>query len=96
MRADNRVKMVHGNLLLPLLCNPLDHACELDNSRTLANLKETMGAQVAIVASAIASHMHTLGAYEGVQVSNMIWKGLKYVTTLEILGSTGSVPSGSI
>ena len=41
-----------------------------------------MGAQVAIVASAIASHVHNLGAYEGVQVTNMIQKGLKFVTTL--------------
>ena len=79
---DNRVKMVPGNLLLPLLSNPLDHAGELDNSRSLANLKENVGAQVAITAGAIASHVHNLGAYEGVQVTNLIQKGLKFVTTL--------------
>ena len=61
------MKMVHRNLLLPLLSNPLDHAGELDTSRSLADLKETMGAQVAIVVSVIASHVHNLGAYEGVQ-----------------------------
>ena len=81
-RGDNRVKMVHRNLLLPLLSEPLDHAGELDNSRSLANPKETMGAQVAIVASAIASHVQNLSAYEGVQVTNMIQKGLKFVATL--------------
>ena len=82
MGADNRLKMVHRNLLLPLLSSPLDHAGELDNSRSLANLKETMGTKVAIVASAIASHVHNLGVYEGVQVTNMIQKGLKFVATL--------------
>ena len=74
--------MVHRNLLLPLLSNPLDHAGEPDNSRSLANPKETMGAQVAIAVSAIASHVHNLGACEGVQVTNMIQKGLEFVTTL--------------
>ena len=74
--------MVHRNLLLPLLSNPLDCAGELDNSRSLANPKETMGAQMAIAVSAIASHVHNLGAYEGVQVTNMIQKGLKFLTTL--------------
>ena len=49
--------MVHRNLLLPLLFNPLDCAGELDNSRSLADPKDTIGKQVAIVASAIASHM---------------------------------------
>ena len=76
------MKIVHRNLLLPLLFNPLDHAGELDNGRSLANPKEIMGAWVAIVVSAIASHVHNLGAYEGVQVTNLIQKGLKFVTTL--------------
>ena len=80
--GDNRVKMVHRNLLLPLLSDPLDCAGEPDNSRSLANPKETMGSQVAIVASAIASHVPNLGVYEGVQVTIMIQMGLKFVTTL--------------
>ena len=41
-----------------------------------------MGAWVTIVVSGIASHVHNLGAYEGVQVTNLIQKGLKFVTTL--------------
>ena len=68
------MKIVHRNLLLPLLSHPLDCAGELDNSRSLANLKETMGAWVATAVSAIASHVHNLGAYEGVQVTNLIQK----------------------
>ena len=74
--------MVHRNLLLPLLSKPLDHADELDNSRSLPVPKETMGAQVAIVVSASASHVQNLSAYEGEQVTNMIQRGLKFVTTL--------------
>ena len=80
--GDNRVKIVHRNLLLPLLSDPLDHAGEPDNSRSLADPKETMGTQVATAASAIASHVHNLGAYEGVWITNLIQKGLKFVTTL--------------
>ena len=81
-RGDNRVKIVHRNLLLPLLSDPLDCAGELDNSRSLVDPKETMVAQVAIAVSAIASHVHYPGAYEGVQVTHLIWKGLNFVTTL--------------
>ena len=76
------MKIVHRNLLLPLLSDPLDHAGEPDNSRSLVNPKETMGASVATAVSVIASHVHYLGAYEGVQVTNLIWKGLNFVTTL--------------
>ena len=80
--GDDRVIIVHRNLLLPLLSNHLDHAGEPDNSRSLADLKETMGAWVATAVSAIASHVLNPGAYEGVQVTNLIQKGLKFVTTL--------------
>ena len=82
MGGDNRVKMVHRNLLLPLLSDPLDCAGEPDNSRSLVSPKETMGTQVAIVVSAIASHVQNLSAYEGAQVTNMIQRGLKFVTAL--------------
>ena len=76
------MKIVHRNLLLPLLYDPLNHAGEPGNSKSLVNPKETMGTWVAIAVSAIASHVHYLGAYEGVQVTNLIQKGLHFVTTL--------------
>ena len=72
LRGDDRVKIVHRNLLLPLLSNPLDCTGELDNSRSPVGPKETMGAQVATAVSAIASHVHYLDVYEGVQVTNII------------------------
>ena len=68
--------------MLPLLSDPLDHAGEPDNSRSLVDLKETMGTWVATAVSAIASHVHYPGAYEGVQVTNLIQEELKFVTTL--------------
>ena len=80
--GDNRVKIAHRNLLLPFLSDTLDCAGEPDNSRSLVNPKETMGAWVATAVSTIASHVHYLGAYEGVQVTNLIQKGLIFVTTL--------------
>ena len=61
---DDRVKMVHRNLLLPLLSEPLDHAGDPDNSWSLADPKKTMDTQVAIAVSAIASHVQNLSAYE--------------------------------
>ena len=76
------MKIVHRNLLLPLLSDPLDHAGAPDNNRSLVNPKETMGTWVATAASAIASHVHYPGAYEGVQATNIIQKRLNFVTTL--------------
>ena len=76
------MKIVHRNLLLPLFSDPLDQTGELDNSMSLVDLKETMGTQVAIAASAIASHVHNPSAYEGAQVTNMFQRGLKLVTAL--------------
>ena len=71
MGGDNGVKIVHRNLLLPLFSDPSDQTGQLDNSQSLVDPKETKGTQVAIVASAIASHVHNLSAYEGAQVTNM-------------------------
>ena len=77
---DNWVNIVHRNLLLPPFSDPLDQTSELDNNRSLVDPKETMGTQVAIVVSAISSHVHTLSAYEGAQVTNMFQRGLEFVT----------------
>ena len=56
-----------------------------------------MGTQVATVASAIASHVHNLSAYEGAQVTNMFQRGQEFIIAVsEILRSIGSGHSGSI
>ena len=77
-----RVKIVHRNLLLPLFSDPLDQTGELVKNNSLVNPKETMGTQVAVVVSAIASHVHNLSTYEGAQVTNMFQRALDYVTAL--------------
>ena len=79
---DIGVTIVHRNLLLPLYSDPSDQTGEPDNNRSLVDPKETMDTQVAIIASAIASHVHNLSAYEGAQVANMFQRGLEYVTAL--------------
>ena len=80
--------IVHRNLLLLLLSDHLDNAGEMDNSRSLVGPKETMGTWEATAVSAIASHVHYLGAYEGVQVTNLN-------SVSEILRSTGYIPRES-
>ena len=79
---DIGVKIVHRNLLLPLFSDPLDQTGELDNDNSPVDPKETMSTQVAVVASAIASHVNKLSTYEVAQVTNMFQWGLDYVTAL--------------
>ena len=47
MEGDNKEKVVHRNLLLPLFSDPLDQTNEPDN-KSLVDQKETMSTQVAI------------------------------------------------
>ena len=81
MEGDDKVKIVHRNLLLPLFSEPLDQASEQD-SKSLVDPKETISTQVVVVAGAIASHVHNLSACEGTLVTNMFQRGLDYVTAL--------------
>ena len=81
MEGDDKVKIVHRNLLLLLFSDPLDQTSEQD-SESLVDPKETIGTQVAIVVGAIASHVDNLSTCEGAQVTNMFQKGLEYVTVL--------------
>ena len=81
MEGDDKVKIVHRNLLQPLFSDPSDQIYEHD-SKSLVDPKETISTQVVIVAGAIASHVHNLSACEGAQVTNMFQMGLDYVTAL--------------
>ena len=81
MEGDNKEKIVHRNLLLPLFSNPSDQTGEQD-SASLVDPKETIGAPVAIMGGAIASHVHNLSTCEKAQVTNMFQRGLEYVTAL--------------
>ena len=71
MEGDDKVKIVHRNLLL---VNRI--------VKSLVDPKETISTQEVIAVGAIASHVHNLGACEGAQVTNMFQRGLDYVTAL--------------
>ena len=73
--------MVHRNLLLPLFSDPSDQTSEQD-SEPLVDPKETIGAQVVITVSVIASHVHKLSTCEGAQVTNLFQMELEYVRAL--------------
>ena len=70
MEGADKVKIVHRNLLLPLLPDPSDQTSEQD-SKSLVDPKETISTQVVIAAGTIASHVYNLSACEGAQVTNM-------------------------
>ena len=55
MEGDDKTKVMHRNLLLPLFSDPSDHASELD---TKSMVDQTVSAQEVIVVGAITSHMH--------------------------------------
>ena len=81
IEGDDKVKIVHRNLLLPLFSDPSDQTSEQD-SKSLIDPKETISAQVVIAVGAIASQVHNLSACEGAQVTNMFQRGMEYVTAL--------------
>ena len=73
------MKVVHRNLLLPLFSDPLDHTCQLDNK---SMVDQTVSTHKVIAAGAIASHVQNMGAYSRAWVTNMLHKGLEFVTAL--------------
>ena len=60
MEGDDKTKMVHRNLLLPLFSDPSDHTSE---SGTKSMVDQTVSTPEIIVAGAIASHVQNMGAY---------------------------------
>ena len=68
MEGEDKMKVVHRNLLLPLFSDPSDQTNESD---TKSMVDEIVSAQEAITKGAIASHVHNLGTYSTAQVINM-------------------------
>ena len=79
MKGDDKTKVVHRNLLLPLLSDPSDHTSEL-NTKSVGD--QTMSTHEVIVAGAVTSHVQNMSTYGKVQLKNMFLQGLKFVTAL--------------
>ena len=79
MEGDDKTKVVHRNLLLPLFSDPSDLTDELDNKSMVDQIVNT---QVVIVVVAITSHVHNLSTYGRAWVTNMFQRGLEFVTAL--------------
>ena len=65
------MKVVHGNLLLPLFSDPSDQANESDDKFMV---DPTISTQVVIVAGVVNSDVHNLSTYGRGQVTDMFPK----------------------
>ena len=71
MEGDDKTKVVHRNLFLPLFSDPSDQTSKLDIKFMV---DQTVGTQVVIVAGAVTSYLHNLSTYGRVWVTNMFQK----------------------
>ena len=79
MEGDDKMKVVHRNLLLPLFPDPSDHTSELD---TESMVDQTVGTHEIIASGAVTSHVQNMSAYSRAWVTNMFQQGLQFVTAL--------------
>ena len=79
MEGDNKMKVVHQNLLLLLLSDPSDLTNELDSKSVVDQNVDTHGV---VAVSAVASHVHNMSASSRAQVASLFQQGLQFVTTL--------------
>ena len=78
-KGDDKTKVVHWNLLLPLFSNPSDHINESD---TESVLHQTAGTHGVVAVSAVTSHVQNMSACSRAQVASLFQQGLQFVTTL--------------
>ena len=79
MKGDDKTKVVHRNLLLPLFSDPSDHTSESD---TKSMVDQTVSTCEVIAAGAVGSHVQNMDAYSRALVANMFQQGLEFVTAL--------------
>ena len=79
MEGDDRMMVVHRNLLRPLFSDPSEQTSESDNKSVV---DQTVSTQVVIAVGAITSHAHNLSTYGRVWVTDIFQKGLEFVTAL--------------
>ena len=78
-KVNDKSKVVHRNLLLPLFTYPSDHTNELD---TKSMVDQTVSTIKVIVVSATANHVQNMVDYSRAGVTNMFQRGLEFVTAL--------------
>ena len=79
MEGDDKTKVVHRNLLLPLFSDPSDHTNELD---TKSMVDQTVSTHEVIAAGAVTSHVQNICAYSRGWVANRFQQRLEIVTAL--------------
>ena len=77
--GDDKMKIVHRNLLLPLFSDPADHTSESD---TRSVVDQTVSTHEVTAAGVVTSHAQNMSAYNRARVANMIQQGLEFVTAL--------------
>ena len=68
MEGDDKMKVVHGNLLLPLFSDPSDQTSKSDIKSVV---DQAVSTQMVIAVGAVASHVHNLSTYSRAWVTNM-------------------------
>ena len=76
---DDKMKVVHQNLLLPLFSDPSDDANESD---TESVVDQTVNIHGVVAASAVTSHMQNMSVCSRAQVTTLFHQGIQFVTTL--------------
>ena len=77
--GDDKMKVVHQNLLLPLSSNPSDHTNE---SYSESMVDQTVDTHGLVAVSAVTSHVQNMGAYSTAWVASLFQQGLQFVTAL--------------
>ena len=78
-KGDDKTKVVHTNLLLPLFSDPSDYTGELD---TKSVVDQTVSTDGVIAAGAVTSHVQNMSTYSRTWVTSMFQQGLQFVTTI--------------
>ena len=73
MEGDDKMKVVHWNLLLPLFSDPSDHTNKLNTESVVG---QTVNMHRVIAAGAVTSHVQNMNAYSKAQVADMFQQRL--------------------
>ena len=77
--GDNKMKVVHWNLLIPLCSDPSDHTNVL---YTESMVDQTVNTDMIVAVSAVSSYVQNMSDYSGAWVASLFQQGLQFVTPL--------------